>query len=204
MTDSASASPSGITELLLQWGDGDQRALAKLMPLVYDELRRIARGQLRRETPGQMLEPTTLVHEVYLRLVDQERATWHNRAQFFGVAAHLMRRVIVDHARARQAGKRGGSVVHVALHDVDEKQTRETHGKEGALAGRTADMLAIDAALDRLEAIDPEQARIVELRFFAGMTVEETAHVLKRSPRTVKREWRLARAWLYRELGSGG
>ncbi|HUF23368.1 MAG TPA: sigma-70 family RNA polymerase sigma factor [Vicinamibacterales bacterium] len=203
MTGSAPASPSGITELLLQWGEGDKRALQKLMPLVYEELRRIARDQLRREVPGQTLEPTTLVHEVYLRFVDQQRAAWHNRAQFFAVAAYLMRRVIVDHARARYAEKRGGSAVHVALQDADEQQAHATSGKASSPHSRTVDMLVVDAALERLAAIDPDQARIVELRFFAGMTVEETAHVLKWSPRTVKREWRLAKAWLYRELGSG-
>ncbi len=193
MTAPGSGSSPGVTDLLLRWGRGDQRALAELMPIVYAELRRIARGQLRRALPGQSLAPTALVHEVYLRFVDQDRAVWQNRAQFFAVAASLMRRVIVDHARARHAEKRGGSAVHVTI------------DQEGELAGeaphRAADVLAIDEALERLAAVDPEQARIIELRFFAGMTIEEAAHVLKRSPRTVKREWRLARAWLYRELG---
>jgi len=191
---SAPSSPSSrITDLLLRWSEGDGRALSELMPLVYDELHRMARGQLRREMRDQTLAPTALVHEVYLRFVDQNRAGWQNRAQFFAVAAHVMRRVIVDYARARLSDKRGGGAIHVALDDVGEAGA--------ALEGQAADMLAIDAALERLAAIDPEQARIVELRFFAGMTVEETAHVLKRSPRTVKREWRLAKAWLFRELG---
>ena len=193
--------PDGITDLLLAWSGGDERALSRLMPLVYAELRRIARVQLRRESPGQTIQPTALVHEVYLRFVDQQRAGWQNRAQFFAVAAQLMRRVIVDHARARQAEKRGGSAVHVALQEAHEGGARPPDA--GAEAAHAADMLAIDAALDRLTAIDADQARIIELRFFAGMTIEETAHVLKRSPRTIKREWRLAKAWLYRELGPG-
>ncbi|MEX2271838.1 MAG: sigma-70 family RNA polymerase sigma factor [Vicinamibacterales bacterium] len=198
MTARVTAASAGITDLLLQWGGGDHEALSRLMPLVYAELRRIARVQLRHEARGQTIQPTALVHEVYLRFVDQQRAGWQNRAQFFAVAAQLMRRVIVDHARARQAGKRGGSAVHVVLQDADEQSATEDARAE---ATHAADMLAIDAALDRLTAIDPEQARIIELRFFAGMTIEETAHVLKRSPRTVKREWRLAKAWLFRELG---
>lgn len=195
----AAPDPDGITDLLLAWSAGDERALSRLMPLVYAELRRIARVQLRRESPGQTIQPTALVHEVYLRFVDQQRAGWQNRAQFFAVAAQLMRRVIVDHARARQAEKRGGSAVHVALQEADENSARSADAE----AAHAADMLAIDAALDRLTAIDADQARIIELRFFAGMTIEETAHVLKRSPRTIKREWRLAKAWLFRELGPG-
>jgi RNA polymerase sigma factor (TIGR02999 family) len=196
--NTVAARQSSITDLLLRWSDGDARALDRLMPLVYDELRRIARRQLRRESPDQALAPTALVHELYLRFVDQRRAAWQNRAHFFAVAAHLMRRVIVDHARTEHARKRGGSAVHVMLEEHDTGAL----GPDDGVEARAADMLAIDAALDRLTVIDAEQARIVELRFFAGMTIEETAHVLKRSPRTVKREWRLAKAWLYRELGS--
>lgn len=150
----------------------------------------MAARHLRRERDGHTLEPTALVHEVYLRLVDQREATWHNRAQFFGVAAQLMRRILVDHARARQAEKRGGGKTLISLE------------RAGDLAGpqAVAEVLAIDEALERLAARDPDQARIVELRFFAGLTVEEVAHLLQRSERTIKREWRLARAWLYREL----
>ena len=196
MTTHASRQAS-ITDLLLRWSDGDHHALQQLMPLVYDELRRIARRQLRRESPDQALAPTALVHEVYLRFVDQHRAGWHNRAQFFAVAAHLMRRVIVDHARAQHAGKRGGSAVHVVLQDDDPQTLAQVPPAEA----HAADMLAIDGALERLAALDADQARIIELRFFAGMTIEETALVLKRSPRTIKREWRLAKAWLHRELG---
>lgn len=158
--------------------------------MVYAECHRIATRQLGREHREHTLEPTALVHELYLRLVDQQRATWENRAQFFGVAAQLMRRILVDHARARRTQKRGGSAVLVSLQAA----------AEAADDSRIADVLAIDEALDRLAARDAEQVRIIELRFFAGLTVEETAHVIGRSPRTVKREWRLAKAWLYREL----
>ena len=194
----AARASSEVTGLLLRWSDGDGDALAQLLPIVYAELRRIAGVQLRREPRDQTLAPTALVHELYLRLVDQRRARWQNRAQFFGVAAHLMRRVIVDHGRARRADKRGGSAVRISLDDVLDGGEK---GRELSQAdGDVADVLAIDAALERLAVIDTAQARIIELRFFAGLTVEETAHVLNCSARTVKREWRLARAWLYREL----
>jgi RNA polymerase sigma factor (TIGR02999 family) len=179
-----------VTGLLVRWSRGEPEALDRLMPVIYAECRRIAAQQLRKEHRDHTLDPTALVHELYLRLVDQRRATWTNRTQFFGVAAQLMRRVLVDYARARRADKRGGSATFVSL---------------GAAANtpddsRVADVLAIDEALERLAAFDPEQVRIIELRFFAGLTVEETARIVGRSPRTVKREWRLAKAWLYREL----
>jgi RNA polymerase sigma-70 factor, ECF subfamily len=180
-----------ITELLVQWGAGDEQALASLLPLVYAELRRIAAWQLRGERREHTLAPTALVHELYLRLVDQRDASWQNRAQFFGVAAQLMRRILVGHARTRLAGKRGGGATFVPLDDDADAPGAQQD---------VADVLAIDEALERLARLDPAQARIAELRFFAGLTVEEAAHVLERSPRTVKREWRLARAWLYREL----
>jgi RNA polymerase sigma-70 factor (ECF subfamily) len=183
-------SSSDVTGLLVRWSSGDPEALQQLIPLVYAECRRIAAQQLRREQREQTLDPTALVHELYLRLVDQQRATWENRAHFFGVAAQLMRRILVDHARARHAEKRGGSAVFVSL----------TAAADTGDDSRIADVLAIDDALERLAAVDAEQVRIIELRFFAGLTVEETAHVLGRSARTVKREWRLAKAWLYREL----
>ena len=183
------SSPTEITELLVRWSDGDANALERLMPLIYDECRRVAARQLHHERDGHTLNPTALVHELYLRLVDQRRANWQNRAQFFGIAAQLMRRILVDHARARRAEKRGGSAVLVSLTDV------AGHADE-----QVADVLAIDEALQRLAALDADQVRIIELRYFAGLTVEETAQVLDRSPRTVKREWRLAKAWLYREL----
>jgi RNA polymerase sigma-70 factor (ECF subfamily) len=191
-------SSANVTGLLQRWSAGDAGALDRLLPLIYAELRRIASRQLRGERNDHTLAPTALVHELYLRLVDQRRSTWESRAHFFGLAAQLMRRILVDNARARHAGKRGGSVTRVSLEEaLDEgHDDPDTPGRPGALA----DVLAIDQALERLSKIDQDQARIVELRFFAGLTVEETAHVLKRSPRTVKREWRLARAWLYREL----
>jgi RNA polymerase sigma factor (TIGR02999 family) len=186
---------SDVTGLLLRWSEGDAGALDRLLPLIYAELRRIASRQLRGERQEHTLAPTALVHELYLRLVDQRRSTWHNRAQFFGLAAQLMRRILVDHARTQHAAKRGGSVTRVSLDELIED------GLTGPnVPGPTADVLAIDEALDRLASLDGDQARIVELRFFTGLSVEETAHVLKRSARTVKREWRLARAWLYREL----
>lgn len=181
-----------VTGLLVRWSRGDETALELLLPVVYDECRNIAARQLRHERRDHTLDPTALVHELYLRLVDQRRTTWENRAHFFGIAARLMRRILVDYARARLAEKRGGSSIFVSLEAVGE-QIAET----GA-----ADVLVIDEALDQLGARDPDQRRIVEMRFFAGLTVEETAHVLGRSPRTVKREWRLAKAWLHRALTS--
>jgi len=183
-------SSTDITGLLGRWSTGDPAALERLMPLIYAECRRIAARQLRRERREHTLDPTELVHELYLRLVDQRRATWENRAQFFGVAAQLMRRILVDYARARHARKRGGSAIFVSLGATVEAPPESP----------IADVLAIDAALERLAAHDAEQVRIIELRFFAGLTVEETAHVVGRSARTVKREWSLAKAWLYREL----
>lgn len=185
-------SSTDITDLLGRWSKGDPEALERLTPLIYAQCRRIAARQLRREGE-HTLDPTELVHELYLRLVDQRRATWENRAQFFSVAARLMRRILVDYARARHAEKRGGSAVFVSLGAAAESSDEH----------RAAEVLAIDEALDRLAAHDADQVRIIELRFFAGLTVDETAHVLGRSPRTVKREWSLAKAWLYRELRRG-
>ena len=179
-----------VTELLVQWSNGNEAALERLMPLVYEECRRIAARQMRGEREDHTLTPTALVNELYLRLVDQRRTTWSNRAQFFGIAAQLMRRVLVDHARARLAEKRDGGRLMVSLEAADAPTTPSP----------ITDVLAIEDALVRLGRVDPDQQRIVELRFFAGMTVEETAHVLGRSPRTVKREWQLAKAWLFREL----
>ena len=176
--------------MLLQWSNGSEAALQRLMPLVYEECRRIAARQMRGERVEHTLSPTALVNELYLRLVDQRRTTWSNRAQFFGIAAQLMRRVLVDHARARLAEKRDGGRLVVSLEAADDVATPSP----------LTDVLAIDEALQRLGQIDPDQQRIVELRFFAGLTVDETAHVLARSPRTVKREWQLAKAWLFREL----
>jgi RNA polymerase sigma-70 factor, ECF subfamily len=182
-----------ITGLLLRWSEGDPEALDHLMPAIYAECRHLAERQLRQEHRDHTLDPTALVHELYLRLVDQRRATWENRSQFFAIAARLMRRILVDYARARGTAKRGGSVVRVSLDAAAETPNDS----------RVEDVLAIDDALQRLSAIDPEQVRIIELRFFAGLSVEETARLVDRSPRTVKREWRLAKAWLFRELQPG-
>jgi RNA polymerase sigma-70 factor (ECF subfamily) len=179
-----------VTQLLLQWNDGDEGALERLMPVVYNELRRLASGYLRRERAGHTLQPTALVNEAYLRLVDQRSARWQNRAQFFGVAAQLMRRILVDHARLRQAAKRGGS---------DQQQLSLSHAERIA-SHQEIDLLALHEALNDLAQIDPQQSRIVELKFFGGLTIEETAEVLGISHATVERDWTLARAWLRREL----
>jgi RNA polymerase sigma factor (TIGR02999 family) len=184
------ATNPAITQLLADWRNGDPAALDRLMPVVYQELRRLARRQLRGERPSHTLQPTALVNELFLRLVAQHDVSWQNRAQFFGVAAQLMRRILVDHARAHLAAKRGGQLPRLALNDADDV----------AMPTPDVELLAIDRALTRLAEMDPAQARLVELRFFSGMTVEETAHVLGWSPRTVKREWRLAKAWLFGQL----
>ena len=178
-----------VTQLLCMWSGGDRAALESLMEAVYAELRRLAHSYLRRERPGHTLQSTALVHEAYLRLIDQKNVTWQNRAHFFGIAASMMRRILVDHARSRQASKRGKGVSLLVL---DE-----------AIAGsgpRDLNLVALDRALDSLAEIDPQQSRIVELRFFAGLSIEDTAEVLKISPATVKREWAMAKAWLYREM----
>jgi RNA polymerase sigma factor (TIGR02999 family) len=182
--------PVGVTQLLVDWNNGDQAALGKLMPVVYDELRRLAGNYLRRERVGHTLQPTALVNEAYMKLVDQRHARWQNRAQFFGVAAQLMRRILVDHARVRQAQKRGGS---------DQQQLSLSHADRIAKKP-DIDLLALHEALNDLAAIDEQHARIVELRFFGGLTIEETAEVLGISHATVERDWTLARAWLRREL----
>ncbi len=178
-----------VSQMLLDWRNGDQQALNRLLPLVYDELRLVAAGYLRRERPGHMLQTTALVHEAYLRLVDQTHADWQNRAQFFGVAAQLMRRILVDHARTQQATKRGSGAIRLSLNDVTGK------AKE-----KDAEVIALDDALTELQAFDPQQSRIVELRYFAGLSIAETAEVVGISPATVKREWNTAKAWLYNQL----
>ena len=181
---------SQISGLLAGWREGDQNALDRLMPLVYGELRKIAASYLRQERKDHTLQPTALVHEAYLRLTHQKDVAWQNRAHFFGIAAQMMRRILVDHARKRLAAKRDASAWKVATAEVDG-------GAESA-----PELLALDRALEELEKIDPQQAKIVELRFFGGLTVEETAEVAGISPRTVKREWRTAKAWLRREIGA--
>jgi RNA polymerase sigma factor (TIGR02999 family) len=179
-----------ITLLLERWTDGDASALDRLMPLVYDELHRLAASYLRRERRQHTLQPTALVNELYLKIFDQQRTHWRNRAQFFGVAAQLMRRILVDHARAQQAMKRGGDRFCVSLRNV-----AGVFGSEPA-----TDVLEIHNALNRLEELDPDQARIVELRYFAGLTIKETAEFLKISHATVEREWKVAKAFLKSEL----
>lgn len=184
------SAPEGVTQLLIDWSKGDQAALDKLMPLVYNELRRLATNYLRRERAGHTLQPTALVNEAYLKLVDQRNAKWQNRAQFFGISAQLMRRILVDHARQRQAAKRGGS-----------QQQRLSITSAEALAQKPEiDLLALNEALDQLSAMDPQQSRIVELKFFGGLSIEETAEVLGVGHATVERDWKMARAWLRRQL----
>ena len=180
----------GVTRLLLEWGAGDRAALDELVPLVFDELRRLAHSYLRRERADHTLQPTALVNEAYLRLVNQEGVRWQSRAHFFGIAANLMRQILVDHARRRAAEKRGGA----------DLQRLSLTQAERVAEGAGVDVLALNEALDRLSAFDPQQARIVELKFFAGLTIEETAEVLNVSHATVERDWKLARAWLKREL----
>ena len=180
-----------VTQLLMDWGSGDKEALDKLLPVVYDELRKQAARYLRRERAGHTLQTTALIHEAYLRLVDQKNVHWQNRAQFFGLAAQLMRRILVDHARTKKRAKRGGSDIRVSL-----------TGAKILAKSEDLDVVALDEALDRLAEIDEQQSKIVELRFFSGLTVEETAEVLSISPATVKRNWSMAKAWLHRELSS--
>ena len=186
------AAPADVTQLLLAWGAGDRAAGERLLPAVYDELHRQAARAMRREGGEHTLQATALVHEAYLRLVDQRRIEWRNRAQFFGVAAEAMRRVLVDHARARLAAKRGGGAHRVTLGDADA-------AVDGAPDGGL-DILALHEALERLAALDPDQARVVELRYFGGLSIEETATAMGISPATVKREWAIARGCRRREL----
>ncbi len=184
-------SPRNITTLLGDWSRGNGTALDELLPLVYAELRRAAARQLRKERADHTLQPTALVHEVYIRLVDQRQVDWQNRAHFFGVAAQVMRRILVDHARRRDASKRGEGVRCVSMDEAKD-----------VAASNEIPILALDHALDRLARVDADLARIVELRAFGGLTIEQAAHVLSVSPSTAKRDWRTAKAWLNRELGS--
>ncbi len=179
-----------VTELLVKWGEGDAASLDKLMPLVYDELRRLASNYLRRERQNHTLQPTALVNEAYMKLVDQKNAHWQNRAQFYGVAAQLMRRILVDHARQHHAAKRGGS-----------KQQRLSITSARAIAQTPeVDVLAVNEALEELKQFDEQQERIVELRFFGGLSIAETAEVLGLGHATVERDWKMARAWLRQKL----
>ena len=188
--DDPQGNEPGITQLLIAWSDGRREALEDLMPLVYEDLRRVAAGYMRREAAGHALQTTALVHEAYVRLIDQKQVKWRNRAHFFGVAASMMRRILVDHARRRRAEKRGGDWERVTLaeHEVAAESASEI------------DVLALHESLERLAAFDPQQERIVELRYFGGLTIEEAAEVVGISPATVVREWTIAKAWLRADL----
>lgn len=178
-----------VTRLLHLWGNGDREALSELTPLVYAELRRLAARSLRQERLDHTLESTALVHEAFLRLVDQKDVQWQNRSQFFALASELIRRILVDYARARKTAKRGGGQLMLALDDALAKPQE-----------RSLDLVRLDESLEALSQIDPRQGKIIELRYFGGLTIEETAAVLDVSPATVKREWTMAKAWLKREM----
>ena len=186
-------SSTPVTQLLGRWRGGDREALDSLIPLVYDELRSIAQRYLRNERPGHTLQSTALVHEAYVRLISQDLPEWQNRAHFFAVAAQLMRQILVDHARAFRASKRGGGACNLALDEAEQNAKRVD-----------VDILALDDALKTLSAMDPQQGKVVELKFFGGLSIEDTAEVLGVSSSTVKRDWITARAWLHRELDRTG
>ena len=181
--------PTPVTELLVRWRSGDGDALQALMPLVYDEMRRLAHRYLRRERPGHTLQSTALVHEAFVRLTGNALPQWQDRAHFFGIAAHLMRQILVEYARSRNADKRGGAMPKLNIDSVEEPSAKPD-----------VDIVALDDALKDLSRIDPQQSRVVELRFFSGLSIEDTAQVLGISESTVKRDWNTARVWLYREL----
>ncbi|MGE0882078.1 MAG: sigma-70 family RNA polymerase sigma factor [Blastocatellales bacterium] len=181
-----------VTGLLIDWSNGDQAALDELLSLVNSELRKLASRYMRRESPGHTLQTSALVNEAYLRLIDQKNVQWQNRAHFFGIAAQLMRRILIDHARSHQYQKRGGGAIQVSLDEA-----------AAVTEARAAELLAIDEALEKLTAMDIRKGRIVELRFFGGLTEEETAEVMKISVPTIQREWRAAKAWLHRMLTDG-
>lgn len=185
-------SPQEVTQLLADWAQGDKSAFDKLFPLVHDELRRIARRQMSHERPGHTLQATALVNEAYLKLAGHEGFEWQNRAHFYAVCAQVMRHILIDHARAHARDKRGGGTIHVSLEEV------------AVIAAEQADeYLALDEALRFLESVDPKKGRIVELRYFGGLSVDETAEVLDLSPRTIRREWQRSRAWLYKMITEG-
>ena len=181
--------PHQVTRLLHEWSEGDDTALAKLMPLVHDELHRLAHQHMRRESAGHVLQTSALINEAYIRLVDQPQIRWQDRAHFFGIAARLMRHILVDDARKRNATKRGGSFIQVPLEEANNLVQQQA-----------ANVTALDDALQRLETMDERQGKIVELRFFGGLSIDETAEVLKVSPGTVMRDWTFARAWLRNEM----
>jgi RNA polymerase sigma factor (TIGR02999 family) len=181
--------PQEVTQLLVDWGNGNQAALDRLMPVVYTELRQLAHQYMRRERPGHTMQTTALIHEAYLRLVDQNQVRWQHQAHFFGIAARLMRQILIEHARSHTRAKRGGGVGTISL-------------DEAAIVSqaRATELLALDDALERLATIDPRKSQVVELRFFGGLSVEEAAQVLNIAPNTVLRDWRMAKAWLRREI----
>jgi len=181
--------PEDVTQLLESWSNGDRQSLEKLLPLVYDELHKLAQRYLRRERADHTLQSTALVHEAYLKMVDQKNVRWQNRAHFFGVAAQSIRHILVDHARSHRAAKRGAGAPMLSLDEAIATPEK-----------REVDLLALDQALEGLAALDPQQGRIVELRFFGGLSIEETAEALHISPATVKRDWVMAKAWLFRNL----
>lgn len=187
MTDSSSR--PDVTALLCRWSAGDEKAPEQLMPLVYQELRDLARRYLQRERGGHTLQPTALVHEAYLRMVDQSRIQWQNRAQFFGIAAQLMRRILVDHARAHVAAKRGGNAQRISLDDAQISPEE-----------RAAELVELDAALTELAAVDDRKSRIVELRFFGGLSIDETAEAMGLNSATVRRDWTVAKTWLHHRI----
>ena len=187
------AKQESVTQMLAAWAGGDQTALEQLTPLVYEELRRLARQRMKRERPGHTLQTTALANEAYLRLVDQTQVRWQNRAHFFAIAAQQMRRILVDYARRRLYQKRGGGALQVTLAEA-----------EGLTDEHTPDLVALDEALRSLAEVDPRRAQVVELKFFGGLTNEETAEVLKVSTGTVERDWTIAKAWLHKTLKGGG
>ena len=187
------SSTHDVTRLLVAWGEGNRAAESELIEILYVELKRLAKAYLRREHANQSLAATALVHEAYLKLVDQRNVHWRNRSHFFGIAAQAMRRILVDRARASLAAKRGGEAIQVPF--VESQSVQESPD---------VDVLELDTALSRLESLEPRWSRLIELRFFAGLSVDETAAALELSPATVKRDWSLARAWLYRELRANG
>ncbi len=191
MTESANQNSGKLTQLLIAWSQGDARALEQLAPLVYAELRNLAHRYMNRERAGHTLQTTALVHEAFLRLLGNPQESWQNRAHFYAIAAQMMRRILVDYARANLRAKRGGETTRIALEDLDIPVVEPTFNP---------DVLALDAALEKLAEIDPRRSRVVELRFFGGLSVEETAQVLQVAPDTIVRDWRVAKAWLFRYL----
>jgi RNA polymerase sigma factor (TIGR02999 family) len=193
MTESAKRNPGALTQLLIAWSQGDAAALEQLAPLVYAELRKLAHRYMNRERAGHTLQTTAVVHEAFLRLLGNPQENWQNRAHFYAIAAQMMRRILVDYARANSRAKRGGEKTRVAIEDIDAPV---------ADVALNPDVIALDEALEKLTEIDPRRGRVVELRFFGGLSVEETAQVLQVVPDTVVRDWRVARAWLFRYLNN--